>query len=157
MIFEIKNRFSGAIIFSMKTESMKLCVSAAIKSGTNLSGADLSGTDLSGTDLSGANLYGANLSRADLSGANLYGADLSRANYGAASMVLGIKQFLGLTWPVIFFDAHIKIGCEMHTTAEWAAFTDDEISKMSSEALKFWQANKVIIMMIAANHQKSAG
>src|SRR5574343_470820 len=68
MLFEIKNRFSGEVIFKLETESLRLCVEAAIKSRA---------------DLSGANLYGANLSRADL-----YGANLSRANlYGAKNMV----------------------------------------------------------------------
>jgi len=92
--FEIKHRFSGSVLFSLKTESLKLCVEAAVKSGANLYGAYLYGANLSGANLYGADLYGADLpranlsradlSRADLSGANLYGADLSGANlYGA--------------------------------------------------------------------------
>jgi hypothetical protein len=89
MNVEIKNRFSGKIIFSGEYTSVLACLLAAIAAGANLSGANLSGADLSranlsGADLSGANLYGADLSRADLYGANLYGADLSGANlYGA--------------------------------------------------------------------------
>ena len=67
--FEIKHRFPGSILFSIETESFKLAVEAAVKSGANLSGANLSGADLSGANLSGANLYGASLSGADLSGA----------------------------------------------------------------------------------------
>ena len=58
MIFEIKHRYSGNVLFSnvlfsLETDSLKLCVEAAIKSGAKLSGADLSGADLYG-----ANLYG---------------------------------------------------------------------------------------------------
>ena len=89
MKFEIKSRFNESVLFSLETESLKLCVEAAIKSRANLSGAnlydaDLSGADLSGADLYGANLYGANLYGANLSGAYLYGADLYGANlYGA--------------------------------------------------------------------------
>jgi hypothetical protein len=99
MIFEIKSRLSGNILFSLETTSLKLCVEAAVKSGANLSGAylpranlfraDLSGADLSGANLSeaylsGAYLSGANLSEAYLSGAYLSGANLSGANlYGA--------------------------------------------------------------------------
>ena len=64
MKFEIKNRFSGEIKFSIETESWKLAVESALKAKANLSRANLSGADLSG-----ANLYGADLSRADLSGA----------------------------------------------------------------------------------------
>ena len=91
MKFEIKNRFTGSVIFALETESIKLCVEAAWKeranlSGADLSGANLSGADLSGANLSGANLSGANLSGADLYGANLYGADLSRANLSRVNL-----------------------------------------------------------------------
>ena len=57
--FEIKHRFSGAVLFSLECGSLELCVEAAVKSRANLSGA--------------------NLSRANLYGADLYGADLSEA------------------------------------------------------------------------------
>jgi hypothetical protein len=101
MKIEIKHRYSGAVLFSLETKSLKLCVQAAIKSradlsgadlsGANLSRADLSGANLSGADLSGADLYranlsGANLYRADLSGADLYRADLSGANLYRANL-----------------------------------------------------------------------
>ena len=64
MKFEIKSRQTGEVLFSLETESFKLCVVAAVKSRANLSGANLSGADLSRADLSGADLYGANLSGA---------------------------------------------------------------------------------------------
>ena len=91
MKFEIKSYINGAVLFSLETDSMKLCVEAAIKSRADLSGADLSGANLSGAYLSGANLsgaylYGANLSGADLYGANLSGADLSGANLSGANL-----------------------------------------------------------------------
>ena len=35
MKYEIKNRFSGELIFSFETESMKLCVEAAFKARAN--------------------------------------------------------------------------------------------------------------------------
>jgi hypothetical protein len=74
MKIEIKHQYTGSVLFSLETKSLKLCVEAAIKSRA----------DLSGANLSGANLSRANLSRADLSGADLSGANLSRANlYGA--------------------------------------------------------------------------
>jgi uncharacterized protein YjbI with pentapeptide repeats len=91
MKFEIKHRFTGSVLFSLETDSLKLCVEAAVKSGANLTGANLSGADLSGAnlrgaDLTGAYLYGANLSRANLSRANLYGANLSGANLSRANL-----------------------------------------------------------------------
>ena len=69
MLFEIKNRYIGNVIFKLETESFQLCVEAAVKSGANLYNANLSGADLSGADLSGAYLSGAYLSDAYLSDA----------------------------------------------------------------------------------------
>jgi hypothetical protein len=71
---EIKNRFTGSVIYTSECENLRQAVIEALSKKA----------DLYGADLSGANLSGANLSRADLSGANLSGANLSRANlYGA--------------------------------------------------------------------------
>ena len=64
MKFEIKSRYNASILFSLETDSIKLCIEVAVKSR-----ADLSGANLSGANLSRANLYGADLSGADLSGA----------------------------------------------------------------------------------------
>jgi len=95
MLFEIKSRFTGAVLFSLETSSFKLGVEAAVKSRASLSGADLSGADLSGANLSRANLSraglsGANLSGADLSGADLSGAGLSGANLSRAGLYRAI-------------------------------------------------------------------
>ena len=79
MLYEIKSYFSGRILFSLETDSMKLCVEAAVKSGADLRGADLSGAVLSDADLRGAVLRGAVLRDADLNGADLSGADLRDA------------------------------------------------------------------------------
>ena len=88
MKFEIKHRYSGNVLLSMDTESIKLCVEAALKSRANLNGADLNGVDLNGEDLSRANL-----SRADLIGANLNGADLIGANLNGADLI-GAKSLV---------------------------------------------------------------
>src|SRR5258706_5624239 len=86
MIIEIKQRFSGAVLFALETKSLKLCVQAAVEQKISLSEADLRGADLRGADLSEADLRGADLSMADLSmadlsRADLRGADLSRAKW----------------------------------------------------------------------------
>jgi len=86
MNFEIKNRFSGNIIFSLECESLKFCTEAAIKSGADLSRANLSGACLCGADLSRANMFGADLSKADLYEANLSRADLSDADLSDANL-----------------------------------------------------------------------
>ena len=79
MKFEITSRWSGAVLFSLETESMKLTVEAAIRTGAVLRGADLRGADLTGAVLTGADLTGADLTGADLTGAVLTGAVLRGA------------------------------------------------------------------------------
>ena len=69
MKFEIKSRWNCEVLFSLETQSLKLCIEAAVNSR-----ADLRGANLYGADLCSANLYDANLYGADLRGANLYGA-----------------------------------------------------------------------------------
>ena len=80
MKFEIKNRFTGSIIFSIECDSFKLCAEAAINQKADLYGADLRGANLRGADLREADLYGANLGGADLREADLYGANLGGAD-----------------------------------------------------------------------------
>lgn len=77
--FEIKHRYSGAVLFEMEAESLKLCVEAALSLKADLREADLGGADLreaylGGADLRGADLRGTYLMGADLRGANLRGA-----------------------------------------------------------------------------------
>ena len=86
MKFEIKNKFSEDVIFSLETKSFKLCVEAAVEAGANLSRADLYRANLSGANLAEANLSGANLYRANLSVANLAEANLSGANLAEADL-----------------------------------------------------------------------
>ncbi len=90
MLFSIKSG-SGSVIFSLETDSMGLCVGAAVKGDADLRYADLSNADLRNADLGDADLSNADLSNADLSNANLrYAylryADLSNANLGDADL-----------------------------------------------------------------------
>jgi len=86
MKFEINHRYSGDVIFSLETKSIRLCVEAAVSSRTNLSGANLSGADLFGANLFGASLAGASLAGASLAGASLFRANLSGADLSGASL-----------------------------------------------------------------------
>ena len=74
MKFEIKHLISGSVLFSLETESLRLCVEAAVQAGADLAGANLTGAYLAGANLTGADLTGAYLADADLRGANLTGA-----------------------------------------------------------------------------------
>lgn len=106
----------------------------------NLRGANLIVADLSGANLSDANLRGADLSGANLSGANLFGSNL-------------IIYQSGL-WPAFIQEDTIRIGCQYHSVKSWESFTDEEISKMHDDALRYWKANKEIILSIARSLKK---
>lgn len=106
MKFEIKHRFSGQVLFALETDSLKLCLEAAIKansnlsysdlrcsnlrcsnlSGSNLSYSDLSYSDLSGSDLSGSNLSGSDLSYSNLRCSNLRNSNLSSSNLRSSNL-----------------------------------------------------------------------
>ena len=60
----------------------------------------------------------------------------------------------GLNYQVTVTDKYVRIGCEFHLTGEWAEFDDKRILQMDGKsALKFWKANKSVIMTLAENHQ----
>ena len=86
MIYEIKHRFSGAVLFSLECKSLKICVEAAVKASANLAGANLEDANLAGANLARAYLTGANLARAYLTGAYLTGANLARAYLAGADL-----------------------------------------------------------------------
>lgn len=133
MNFEIKNRFSGVVLFSLETESMKLCVEAAVKSRVNLSGADLRGAKLPRAELSGANLYRANLSWANLSEANLSGAELFGVElFGAELSGVNFAAHLGQPdgwWAWTYInngEQRVRVGCRDVTIAEGRAYWADK-------------------------------
>ena len=92
---EIKNRFTGKIIFEFSKENntikdtVKEYIKKELESGksyANLSYADLRSANLSDTDLSDADLRAADLSYANLSSANLSYADLRSADLSYANL-----------------------------------------------------------------------
>ena len=96
MLFEIKSRLNGSVLFSLERGSLRLCVEAAVRGGVSLAYANLTDADLTcadltcanlrGANLIGANLTGANLTRADLTGAELRGANLTGAELTGANL-----------------------------------------------------------------------
>ena len=97
MKFEIKHRFSGAVLFSCEANSIKEAVEAAVKSGADLRYANLVDADLRGADLRDAKLLDANLGFANLVGANLVGAKLLDANLVGANLGFAIEtKFINL-------------------------------------------------------------
>ena len=126
-------------------------LSRAYLSRAYLSGADLSDAYLSRAYLSRADLSRADLSRADLSDAYLSGADLSRAKW-RDGVVINKRpiQIYGLQWTVTILDAHMEIGCQLHSLAEWESFDDRQIAEMDGrDALRFWRENKGALLGMA--------
>jgi hypothetical protein len=80
MTVEIKNRWTGAVLFTSQVETVREALEEAVKVRANLAGANLAGAYLVRANLAGAYLDGANLDGANLAGANLDGAYLVRAN-----------------------------------------------------------------------------
>jgi hypothetical protein len=81
MTYEVKSRFSGAVLISGKGD-----LRAANLSSADLRAANLYCADLRGADLRGADLYCADLRRADLRAADLYCANLRAANLYCANL-----------------------------------------------------------------------
>ena len=172
MKFEIKSRWNASVLFSLETDSMKLCVEAAVKSRADLSGANLSGANLyganlygaylsyanlSGADLSYANLSGANLSDAYLSDANLYGANLSGAYLSGADgekiTAVGERPFLTIgplgsrvaylqVW-LIDAGVYVRAGCFWNTLAAFKKAVK-ETHKANVHAKEYAAAIKLI-------------
>ena len=91
MTIQIKNRFSGAVLFETEAETLGEAVKKALSARANLADANLAGADLADANLAGANLAGANLAGAYLAGANLAdaylaGADLAGADLAGANL-----------------------------------------------------------------------
>jgi hypothetical protein len=131
-LFEIKHRISGSVLFSLKTENLKLTLEAAVRTGAYLTGAylrgaDLTGADLSGAYLTGAYLRGAYLTSADLRGADLRGADLRGADLRGAYLRGADLSGAYLTGDKNYVDNHdfflaliYQQKIEAFTETEWA-------------------------------------
>ncbi len=119
--------------------------------------ANLRGVNLHGAELADANLYRANLSGADLREADLREADLREADLREANLIgvdmamcIGdgktIRTMQTSAYTVVIHDDFIQIGCERHRAAEWASFSDREITKMDGKrALNWWKKNKALV------------
>ena len=64
-VIEIKNRWTGAVLYSGEHADVKGAIEAAVKADANMARAYLADADLSGANLSGANLSGAKVGVGD--------------------------------------------------------------------------------------------
>ena len=93
---EIKNRFTGKIIFEFSKENntIKDTVEEAVKNKISLYGASLDGASLDRASLIGASLDRASLNGASLDRASLIGASLDGASLIGASLD---KRYISIT------------------------------------------------------------
>ena len=94
--------------------------------------------------------------RADFSAPNLTsvgGSLYVRADFSAPNLtsvegetITGYKYLRNLLWPVLITDGFIRIGCQRHSKAAWAGFTDEQIEDMDTNALKFWVKHKANLL-----------
>ena len=90
-MYQIKNRFTGAVMFECELGAELETASAGVKLGASVklalkARADLARANLAGANLTGANLTGADLARANLADAYLARAYLARANLAGANL-----------------------------------------------------------------------
>ena len=164
---QIRHRDTNAVLFECEAPAdlssglrMRHALEKATQAGANLDRANLAGANLAranldGANLAGANLDGASLDRANLARANLDGANLAGAKFGdAVTAERGIRQVLGLQWPVTIFDNHMRIGCQLHSLADWATFTKRDIVEMDgTDALLFWRRHKAMLLALAGHNE----
>ena len=155
MNFEIKNRFTGEVQFIASIQAKK-DDAISVKVGLAVRWAIENKADLSGADLSRADLSRANLSRADLSWADLSRANLSRANDERIIIEKTPIQIATGEYHVIIFDAHMKIGCEFHSLADWWNFDNERVAQMDgTRSRRFWDIWKAPLMAVCeANGRK---
>ena len=131
--YEIKNRFTGEVLFSCD-------IPEGMESGM------IARHALEEAVANGANLEGANLWGANLLGANLWGANLRDAK--DAPLII-----TSLRWPVyIGGTGMMRIGCQNHSVESWKNFTDEEIKRMDSNALDFWNKYKTMLLVACDTH-----
>ena len=134
MKHEIKNRFTGEVIFSCE-------VPKGMESGM------IARHAVETAIARDANLRGANLRDANLEGANLEGANLR----GAKNSPLVIN---GLNWDVyISGTGMMRIGCQNHSIKHWDNFSDELINRMDDCALEFWKQHKEMLMGICNSYK----
>jgi len=125
---EIKNRFTGSVIFTYEKENatIKEAVAQAVKGGANLEGANLEGADLIGAYLRGANLEGADLRDAK--------------NKEQAYLPMFCK------WSNAIIGDKIKIGCKEKTIEEWDSFfASDKTYQTDRKTRDFKQIQAVFL------------
>lgn len=136
MNFDIKNRFTEAVMFSCELD------------------AEVSGMEYHFQI--GYAVKRAVDARANLSGAKLSDAYLFRAKWSNDITISRVPIYItGLEYPVYILDIHMQIGCELHTLSDWAGFYRERIARMDGVRLRrFWKAHGPALLAIAASDKR---
>ncbi|HBA71043.1 MAG TPA: pentapeptide repeat-containing protein, partial [Geobacter sp.] len=83
-------------------------------------------------------------------------ANLSRANDERIIIEKTPIQIATGEYHVIIFDAHMKIGCEFHSLADWWNFDNERVAQMDgTRSRRFWDIWKAPLMAVCeANGRK---
>ncbi|MFY3647756.1 hypothetical protein ACOTET_26680, partial [Achromobacter xylosoxidans] len=71
-----------------------------------------------------------------------------RGIWGASGNLREIKAIQCDTWPATYTATHMQIGCQFHELERWWSFTDEQIARMDSSALEWWQKWKPVLHTI---------
>ncbi len=136
MKFDIKHRFTGAVIYTAEIDANEN-TSLGVRKGLAAVAAVKANVSLSYAVLSGAVLIGADLSNADLSNADL--RDVGSLN-GASGLNDFVKCIQLDEWPITYTADLMQIGCQKHPLDAWRNFSDAEIRAMDGKkALEWWR------------------
>ena len=103
---EIKNRFTGKVLFELSTKnnSVKETLEAAVKENADLRGAVLTGAVLTG---------------ADLRGAVLMGAVLTDYKIKVAAVFTGLYTYIVIPYITEENQHRVKMGCHDRSVTDW--------------------------------------
>jgi hypothetical protein len=136
----VRANLSGKKLYSKNLQGVDL-------RNANIIDADLRDANLTGTDLRDANLTGTDLTNANLCCANLQGVDFRGANLRFANLTGTNLIIINLPiWEVYIYENTVRIGCKHHNHDEWLNFNDDEIHRMHSDALEWWNEYRPLII-----------
>ena len=65
-----------------------------------------------------------------------------------------IKTIQTDSWPIVYTDTDMAIGCQQHAIEDWWNFIDARIATMNEDALSFWRKWKPILQQIMGSDEK---
>ena len=116
--------------------------------GGNIWGGTIDGGNIRGGTILGGTILGGNIWGGNIRGGTIRGGTIDGGTIRDGTTTSKDPIFIsGLPYSVTVTDAHILIGCALHTIAEWRAFNDRRILEMDGkDVLDFWRTNRDLIL-----------